>query len=493
MIKAQLIRLAKGSVVYGIGGMLNRFLSFFLIPVFTRYLNPEDYGIMAMLSVMTMLFSGLFSLGTGNALGICYFGTENKEDRRKMVWSTCALLLVNSGLLLLLAFLFSKQLSVLALSSPQYYELVILSFASLAISNIVMPLHSYLRMEERAKTYVAITVTLTLLTLSVNIYAVVFLGMGVRGIVYSGFISSVFMFIISIGVVGRMLKPGFDFHWIPKLVKIGYPSIFGVGAFFIIGYLNRFLLQRFDGLSELGLFSLGYSFGMVMFLIAEGAFGAAWPPYFISFLNKRDEARVLFGKVFKYAVVGYGLVVLLFFIMAEPVVKIMTAPAFHSAYTVVGFIAAACVLKVCYLIMLPGFYFEAKLHIQTGIEWTAALIALILYFILIPLFHKEGAAIATVLAYLSLPLLTHFIGKKYFRVHYEWKRIGIFLCGFVSLMGLSFIPFTDYLAIKVTINIAFFITFIFFTYFFVLTREEKESITKSYIRLRQMAVFSERS
>jgi O-antigen/teichoic acid export membrane protein len=229
-----------------------------------------------------------------------------------------------------------------------------------------------------------------------------------------------------------------------------------------------------------------------MVLIAEGAFGSAWPPYFLSFINRRDEASVLFGKIFKYTVVGYGFFVLLFFILAEPIVIIMTAPAFHSAYTVVGFIAAACVLKVCYLIMLPGFYFEKKLYVQTGIEWMAAVIALIFYFSLIPLFHKEGAAIATMLTYLSLPILAHLIGRKYLPVHYEWKSIRMFLCGLVSLAGLTFIPFTNYLFIKVIVNSVFFIVFAFFTYFFVLTREEKETILQGYFRLRRIPLFVKR-
>jgi O-antigen/teichoic acid export membrane protein len=86
----------------------------------------------------------------------------------------------------------------------------------------------------------------------------------------------------------------------PKLIKIGYPSIFGVGAFFVIDWANRAMVQRLAGLDELGIYSIGYNFGIGHGLMAEGAVGSAWPPYFMSFINRREEARVLFGNITKY-------------------------------------------------------------------------------------------------------------------------------------------------------------------------------------------------
>jgi O-antigen/teichoic acid export membrane protein len=125
---------------------------------------------------------------------------------------------------------------------------------------------------------------------------------------------------------------------IVPLIRIGFPSTFGVLAFFIIDYMDRLFLQRYTGIATLGIYSLGYSFGMVL-LMAISAFGTAWPPYFNSFIDKQDDACRIFGRILKYYLLGFGALTLLFFAAARPVVMIMTAPPFHEAYSVVGWIA----------------------------------------------------------------------------------------------------------------------------------------------------------
>ena len=149
---------------------------------------------------------------------------------------------------------------------------------------------------------------------------------------------------------GRLVKP---------LVRIGFPSIFGLGAFLLIDYADRLILQRMLGLEQVGIYTIGYNFGMIL-LLAVGAFGNAWPPYFASFINKRQEAEQLFGKVLKYYLAVFGFFSLFLFAAARPVVELMTARPFHGAYSVVGLVGLAYMLKGCYLILLPGIFFCQK-------------------------------------------------------------------------------------------------------------------------------------
>jgi O-antigen/teichoic acid export membrane protein len=215
-----------------------------------------------------------------------------------------------------------------------------------------------------------------------------------------------------------------------------------VGAFFFIDWSDRLLIERFLGLDELGVYSIGYSFGMLMSLVVM-AFGNAWPPYFISFINKREEAAVLFAGVLKYYVIGLGTMTLALFLMARPLVITMTAPAFHGAFTVVGLVALAYMLKGCYLIMLPPLVYEKRLYIQSGIEWIAAAVNVGLNLLLLPVLRKEGAAIATLLAYFTLPLLTYFVGAKLMPIRYDWKSIAKFTLGFAAFSAFSYVAVGD--------------------------------------------------
>ncbi|HJQ11899.1 MAG TPA: oligosaccharide flippase family protein, partial [Gemmatimonadaceae bacterium] len=467
-----------GTMVYGVGNLVNKFLSFLLVPLFTRFLLPGDYGVMAMLALLNMVLAGVFSLGTINALGICYFGESDSSRRPRIVWTAAAIVFVNSTVWLLLAAMFAPELSQALLRDGSLGRLVIISLFTLAVNSVATPFLAYLRMEERAVAFVCISVAGAVVTMTLSVISVVYLGRGVVGILGSAAIAAVVTLLLALVTVARALSPGWSKRIALSLVRIGYPSIFGMGAFFVIDWADRYFLQRMVGMAEVGVYSVGYTIGMVMAFVAEGTFGSAWPPFFMSFIGRREEATQLFGSILKYCVFGFGTLTALFFLFARPVVTLMTAPAYHEAATVVGMIAAAYSLKACYLVLLPPLYFEKKLHIQTGVEWLAAAINAGLCLLLIPVFRMRGAAGATLLSYVALPVFTFLAARKYMRISYEWKRIA----GFLALLaatalasaGFALLPIWGHVTLGLLVTIGILLT----TYQMLLTRAERDVLLK---------------
>ena len=95
MIQIALKRLFKGSMVYGIGTILQRFMSLFLLPFYTRVLTTDDYGVVALISLLSVAMGGFFSLGTGNSMGLLYFRETVKSKRYTIIWTTLFLLILN--------------------------------------------------------------------------------------------------------------------------------------------------------------------------------------------------------------------------------------------------------------------------------------------------------------------------------------------------------------------------------------------------------------
>jgi O-antigen/teichoic acid export membrane protein len=325
-----------------------------------------------------------------------------------------------------------------------------------------------------------------------TILEVVYWGRGLAGAFEASLGGAVIMFLGMLIAAARYLKFGLELSWIWPLVKIGFPSVFGTGAFFLIDWADRVMIGRFAGLNEVGTYAVGYSFGMVISL-AVAAFGNAWPPYFISFLHKKDEAVVLFGKVLKYYIILYGSLTLLFFLMARPVMALMTAPPFHSAFTVVGLVALAYMLKGCYLIMLPALAFEKKLYLQTGIEWIAALVNIGLNFLLVPMFRKEGAAIATVIAYFCLPVLAYIIGRRYLPVSHDWASIWKFAAGFVVLAALSYVPFYSKPIYGLAIGLLGFVLSGFYVLYITVSRTERAAFIGLITTIKNRFYYSSRN
>lgn len=477
MLKIELKRLLRGSFVYGLGSVLQRFLSLLLLPLFTRFLQPEDYGAAALVGLLSVGVSGLFSLGTGNSLGILYFKEEDKSKRPVKIWTNVFLLMLYGALLYAIFYAFAPALSMLMFQTKEYAHLFRIALFGLLCSTVAAPLLAYFRMEEQAKTYVALTLISSLITISANIYFIVVLRLGVTGMVIAGTLANLVVFLLSILLVGRRIPFSIDATLVKPLVRIGFPSIWGMFAFMIIDYADRQMIQRMLGLDALGIYSVGYNFGMVM-LICVNAFSMAWPPFFVSFISRREEAKTVFAKVLKYYLLVFGFLILAFFGFARPVITLMAAAPYWNAFVVVGMVAAAYVLKGVYLIFLPGFYFAEKLVLQTTMEWIAALTNIGLNFLLIPQFGIAGAAAATLGCYMVLPACTAFFSQKFLQVEYEWAKIF----GCVALLcALSFSLFIASNSIAspstmIYLTSLMLLLFILLSYFWVLSEHERRLV-----------------
>lgn len=392
-----------------------------LLPLFTRALSPTEYGVLALLNLVVVALSGVFSLGTANSMGLLYFREPAQKRRAVVVWTNVLLLVFNGVALVTALSIFAPTISTWIFETPDYAALLQIAFAGLAVSCIAEPFLAQLRMEENARQYVGLTLTSAFLTFALNCWFVLGLDWGIKGAALAGMAASMLSGVLVGFIIARRLPFGFDLTLLLPLVRIGFPSIFGLFAFMLIDYADRQLLQRFVGLSELGVYSVGYNLGMSMMLVV-GAFGTAWPAYFMSYIGRQGEAKYVFGRVLRYYTLGVSALVLLFFAFAAPMLEILAAPEFYDANMIVGLVAAAYALKGIYLIFLPGLYFTNRLHVQAGIEWCAAIANIGLNFWWIPRLGILGAALATVVGYMLLPVLAWWFSKRCLEVDYDWRR-----------------------------------------------------------------------
>ena len=479
---SDLRKLGKNLLVYGLGGMLQRFMGLLLLPFFTRVLTPEDYGVVALVSLIGGAMSGLFTLGTGNSMGILYFRGRDLARRPTIIWSNVLLLTLNAIFWYSIAFVSAQMLSTLMFQSDRYADLIRLALLASVFSAISDPWLAYLRMEEKARRYVIITLISSFITIGFSVWFVLVQGIGVRGIILATTLSQGVMLGFIWLVVGRQLPFSVDTTLFRPLVRIGFPSIFGLLAFFFIDYADRQIIERLAGLDALGVYSVGYSFGMVI-SIAMGAFSTAWPPFFMSYLNKPEEARIIFSRVLTYYLIVFGSLTVLFFFAAKPLVLLTTSSVFHEAHLVVGLVAASYILKGCYLIVLPGMYFAEKLYKQAAVEWVAAIINIGMNLLLIPRFGITGAALATFISYLSLPILAGLVARQYLVVDYNWRRLFKISFAVVSACGfLYFISSRVGLSLFSTILINFFILLSFFGigYYLLITDHERETMLSKF-------------
>ncbi len=192
-------------------------------------------------------------------------------------------------------------------------------------------------------------------------------------------------------------------------------------------------MQWLGGLDDVGVYSIGISIGTIINIIVV-AFQNAWIPYFMSFTEKRETAKVVFGRVLTHYVFGIGAVSLSLFAIARPLMMFMTRPAFHGAWRVVGLSATAQMLAGVAMILLPGMYLAKEVQFVGLIQGAAGVTGVLMGLCLIPRFGIVGAAMSLVLSYVVLIAAQFYwnVRRGYLDVQYQWSRFwrfaGFYCC-----------------------------------------------------------------
>ena len=440
MLAREITRLGRNVLIYGGGDALVRFISFLLLPVFTRYLTPDDYGVRGLLLALAAVLSPVFSLGLSAAVGPCYFEGNNLRRKAATIWTAGFLLLASSTIMLIAGTVFSPAICRGVFQSEQYVGLLRLTLWTAAAAILSEPFNVYLRFEEKARLVVAISVCSALVTVGSSILLVVVFRQGVLGLVLAALIGQVAMLAMQAGPA----LLGLPIRWTRSLVKpllvLGVPLIPSFAWLYIIQQAGKYLLQWRCGLETVGLYQIGLSVAGFAGP-AVSAFQSAWYPFFMSFLERQADAGRVFSRVFTYYVFGACFLTAGFFACAKPVLAVMTQPAFHAAYRVVGLTAAGMLAQGLFYLLLPPMYFAREIQAVTLIQGAVAALAFLANFFMIRLWGMMGAASAFFLSFaLFVPLTlawNRFRGGRYLAVPYEIRRPALAMLATAGLATLS--------------------------------------------------------
>jgi len=428
-MKEDLARLAGHTLTYGMGQVLVRVISMLLLPLFTTYLTPADYGVSAMLGLIAFVVTPIFGLGLGAVIGVFYYRSSELEHRAMVIWSGVAVLLVSSGLLMAGVVAFRSQISAAVFRSPRFADLIVITIVGVCCSLISTPLAMSFQFERMARQYVILSTLATAVGLLSSVVLVIFLGRGIRGLVEGTALAQAATLLLFVLPCARRIPPRVQMRTGTAMLRMGLAFVPSFAWLFLIQHGNKYILERLGGVDTLGIYTLGFNLGIVSSIAVSG-FQNAWMPYFMSFIDRREDGTRLFGRVMTYYVFGFGVMSLVFFAVARPAVLILTQPAFHAAYLVVGCSAAAQFFTGIFSILLPPMYFANEVSYVSVVQGIAAVLAAAINWALILWFGLIGAAAGLALGSVLLPLLQYLWnvrrGERYIQPAYEWGRIGRF-------------------------------------------------------------------
>jgi len=437
----------KDTLKYGIGSVLQRFIGFFLMPIYTRIFTPADYGIMNIIFTVSSLLGTLLTFGMAGSFFRYYH--EYDEDDKVVLASTIQIFrLFASFLICSVLALFSKQISGGVLGDGKYYDLILLSLATIILSTMWDLTVDILRVQFRVIWYNYIQVGGLLLQTVLSILFVVFLKYGLFGLFFAQLISNIVICSSSLWITRKSYSLKFNISILKNQLTFGIGFLPSLFTNWVTSSSDRIFLSRFAKLSDVGIYSISNQIATPVRLLTS-SFRTAWVPTAYRDLNK-DESPRNFSQTGLYYATLISFVVLGCSLFSSDIVHILTPESYHRSYLYVPIITYGMLFEGLNLMFAEGLNFANKPYYRSLSFVIGAILNFSLNFYFIPKFQILGASITTLLAYLTTFLLGYYWAVKFYpRIKYDIRKVFLIVLYCVPFIVIGFLIDREYALINI--------------------------------------------
>jgi len=427
--------------VIGIAQIIISARGVILLPVLTRYLGAEGYGLWVQAMATISIFLPLMVLGLPYSMMRIFPSRDSIEDISKDFYSISSLVLLASGIVSIILLLFPQFLADALFEGHKLVVRLLALILFIYSSNNLMI--NVFRAFREMKKFSIFDVSYKLGEIFLAALFVL-LGYGIVGALLGLLITRGVMFMILISLLSKRFKFSLpDLSRTKEYLNFGVPTVPSNLSHWVVSSSDRYVIGLFLSATYVGYYNPGYTIGhLVPFMIA-GIYGLVLPPTLSEYyengkLKELEQVLTLSLKYFFIISIPSLFGILLLY---DPILNILTGDAEIVAQG--GIIAVYTAFSG--LIYGVGVLFSQILVLKKrtkiiGIKWTiAALVNLGLNIILVPILGIVGAAITTILAYslaTSITIYFSLIDEEDIKFGFEFKSYGKMIIS-SALMAIS--------------------------------------------------------
>ena len=483
-------QLAGQTAIYGLSSIVGRLLNYLLVPLYTRYFIPAEYGVVTELYAYVAFLVIILTYGLETA----FFRFSEKKYDKDLVYSTSLISLIISSILFVFLMISSQQTIANWLEYPQNPEYVMWFALIIGLDAVSSISFAKLREKEQAARFALVRLVNIFINIGLNLFFIIYCPYALEnGLPTTDFVNSIYdpkvgvgyIFISNLFASGvtilmllpEMIKSSWGFNTIlwKKMMWYALPLLVAGLAGMTNETIDRVLLKQLlpdglDKMAEIGIYGAFYKISIIMILFIQ-TFRFAAEPFFFSY-EKKNDSRKIYADVLKYFSIFSAFIFLVVMLYLD-VVKHLVGGSFQSArgIEIVPILLMANLFLGIYYNLSVWYKLTEKTSYGALLAIFGALITLILNIILIPRIGFIGSAWATLVCYFSMMLASLYLGRKHYPIPYDLKRV-------FSYIFLSFVLYklSDLLNTTMLINTVYLVVFVVMV--IVLEKSKKEVISE---------------
>ncbi len=414
-----------------------KLIAFIMLPIYTTFLNPAEYGVIDYLDRITSMLTFLVIFGTDSALAFYYFESKDKKKKLDYVRSVMTFRLLIVLIIAIVFLICGGWLAQLLLDDANLYYLLYIAIGVMALDTVIALILTVLRYDFFTKKVVTFTILKMLLIAVFSYGFLAYVSPTIDGILYGRLVSVAIVAVLLIKPLLKFIKFTFNKQLLKEILIYAAPLVPASLAFWVIVNANSLLLEKFTSFHEVGIYGSAVKFASLITLLTSGV-QMAWRPFSMSLKDKKDSP-VLFAKLY-YGILLVGTMGVLMVATLMPWIIRMLSSEYHEAYQYVAILSAVTFLNFFYMIISVGIFFTKQTKIISYAFGMAAVVNIILNIVLIPSYSIWGSVAAYLISYLVAITYIFFKSQKLYHVPVSFgKMTFLFITSLLAVIAIVYI------------------------------------------------------
>lgn len=410
-----------------ISNIIQRFLAFLLLPLYTRFLTPGDYGVVAVVSSLAITLEILFMFSLSGAVTKFYFDFRDDPTELKRFYGTVfSFLFIVSIILSSISLIWGD-----VLLSPLLDEIKFNPYMSVAVGGLFFfPVYdlylNVLQTEERTVEFSISTISCFIMKAVLSIIFVVGMKKGAIGPIAAESICNFLFFIAAVIRMRKRIKLTIDWKHLKTALAYSVPLLPHTLVTQIKHIADKLFLNSMIGTAAAGIYNIGFQIGNLTAVIAMAINRAYIPVFMESMKSKETVSLEKLRKLAAFLVFFYCTFSFLLSIFSKELLILLTTEKYYQAYKVVPFIAFSFSARGIYFLFVNTlFFYEKKTRLVAVISIFTALLNIAMNYTFIKLFSISGAAAATMTSQIAATVFTAYIAHRYSMISWEYVKYSI--------------------------------------------------------------------
>lgn len=408
----------KESFIYGLSSALSKFSAFFTIPIYTRYLTVEEFGLLDLYITISMILYIVLEMQMQSGFMRSYY-EKQKENKLDELLGT-----VLKYYFIVFGFFISFVIGLLLLDIKSKYllfeyllpiVLFILPKQIFDLNNIMM------RMEHQAKKFLLFNVSYVFSIASLGIFLVVFVQSSVEMILWSMAIGNIVFGIVAFKNLIKHIPLKLNLFHFKEVFYYGAPIVPAVIGGWAMSAIGRFIIAENMTLEYLGIYSLALKIGMI-FLIFVEAFRLTWSPFVVKKYGENNAIEV-FAKALNYYVIIGLTIVSLIYVSSPLLIKILATDKYISALEIIPILLMAYFWQGAINIIAVGNGWVRKTYLNSIGSLSGGIFVLIITYYYINILGIKAAAIAQLIGFIVSFFVTIYFAQRNVRIKFSFYTI----------------------------------------------------------------------